>query len=260
MKTFIVMELFLLISSIGISAQTADNNTAQAEYMNQHNRLAVYKKALKLEMKHPDLSRILIGNHLKSAWTGNSKPDSIITWDSTESQWFVYYMLAYTYDTNGKNTLDIAYSRDTSTNQIDTLWKEEYSYDAKGNNTSYVYYAKANYNHPLIVWKKDEYTYDDKGNVTLEIDYSWNTSQWIVADKKTFYYSGQIPTLTNHISENIIRVYPNPTKDIIVFDLSNISGSATVELYDMEGKNIKEKKLHENSQISVGNLPKGLYL
>ena len=35
-----------------------------------------------------------------------------------------------------------------------------------------------------------------------------------------------------------INIYPNPAKEYIVFDLTNISSSSTVELFDMQGKKV----------------------
>jgi photosystem II stability/assembly factor-like uncharacterized protein len=55
-------------------------------------------------------------------------------------------------------------------------------------------------------------------------------------------------------------VYPNPSKDFVTFDLPYNSKSATVELYDIQGKKVIQQKLTETKQIAVGHLPKGLYL
>jgi hypothetical protein len=57
-----------------------------------------------------------------------------------------------------------------------------------------------------------------------------------------------------------INIYPNPAKEYMVFDITNISSSATVELFDIQGKKVLEQKLPENRQVSVSSLPKGLYL
>ena len=67
-------------------------------------------------------------------------------------------------------------------------------------------------------------------------------------------------TALNDKVKTRINIYPNPAKEYIVFDITNISSSAKVELFDLQGKKVLEEKLSENKQISISNLPKGLYL
>jgi Leucine-rich repeat (LRR) protein len=70
-----------------------------------------------------------------------------------------------------------------------------------------------------------------------------------------------LATDLNATEENSnISVYPNPATAFFTFDLKNISESAMVELFDLQGKKVLEQKLSENKQISVSNLPKGLYM
>jgi hypothetical protein len=52
----------------------------------------------------------------------------------------------------------------------------------------------------------------------------------------------------------------DPAKEYIIFDLTNISSSAMVELFDLQGKKVLERKLTDNKQVSVSNLPKGMYI
>jgi len=69
-----------------------------------------------------------------------------------------------------------------------------------------------------------------------------------------------VPTNNTDRREEVIFIYPNPSKEFIVFDLTNISESSIVELFDIQGKKVLEQMLSENKQISVSSLPKGLYL
>jgi hypothetical protein len=57
-----------------------------------------------------------------------------------------------------------------------------------------------------------------------------------------------------------MNVYPNPASEYIVFDVTNISESATVELFDNQGKKVLEEKLPVTGQISISHLAKGYYL
>jgi photosystem II stability/assembly factor-like uncharacterized protein len=77
---------------------------------------------------------------------------------------------------------------------------------------------------------------------------------------KTTNGGGLVSAAETRKLESTISVYPNPAKDFVVFDLPNGSESATVELYDIQGKKVIQQKLTETKQISVGHLPRGLYL
>ena len=68
------------------------------------------------------------------------------------------------------------------------------------------------------------------------------------------------PTLDPGIHNSIISVHPNPAKEFIVFDLTNILSSAIVELYDLQGKKVMEKKISGDKRVTIGNLPKGMYM
>ena len=132
------------------------------------------------------------------------------------------------------------------------------TYDANGNNTLYVSYHWDETTSQWVGDSKNECTYDANGINTLIVS-NW-ANWWYPYDKATYYYSEHNITLIPEISEKHIRVYPNPAKDFIVFDLTNISKYAKVEIFDNQGKKILEQKLSENKQISVSNLSKGLYL
>lgn len=185
----------------------------------------------------------------------------------------------YIYDANGKMT----------SQSLDLWWKYEYTWDANGNMTTRNYYtwdeSKSTWNlQDTLMWKytydsignmtsqsfdskdekwKYEYTYDTNANKTREIFYPWNNSiaDWGVADTRTtWYYSDHTATSILNTTTPNLTVYPNPAKDLVLFDLPNSSGSATVELYDIQGKKVIQQKLTETRQLAVGQLPKGLYL
>ena len=105
---------------------------------------------------------------------------------------------------------------------------------------------------------KVEYTYDANGNNTLYNSFLWNKTngQWSAFNRLTNYYSVPI-TIFN---PEILNVYPNPAIDYVVFEVNKISKSATVEIFDMQGKKVIEKKLNENGQISISNLTRGMYV
>ena len=76
------------------------------------------------------------------------------------------------------------------------------------------------------------------------------------------FYKGDLPT--NTLSEtkiDEIKLYPNPTNNIITIDLgnNNIKG-ATITLLDMIGKTIKSQiVINQNETIDLSNVSKGVY-
>ena len=60
-------------------------------------------------------------------------------------------------------------------------------------------------------------------------------------------------------SQNNIKLYPNPTKDIVFLESKEIINS--LELYDLQGKLLKEKSCNSNKvQVSIQDLPNAVYL
>ena len=159
-------------------------------------------------------------------------------------------------------TLHIYYDWDEITSQWENISKDEYTYDANGNNTLYNGY---DWDITTSQWNdrfKIEFTYDDNGNTTSSI-YNSNEPTYgrcCGSFKATYYYSEHNFTFIPKIQDKDIGVYPNPATEFIAFDLTNISETAIVELFDIQGKKVLEQKLSENKQISISNLPKGLYM
>jgi YD repeat-containing protein len=177
----------------------------------------------------------------------------------------------YTYDANGMMT----------SQSLDLDWKYDYTWDTYGNMTTRNYYtwdeSKSTWNlQDTLLWKytydsignmtsqsligkwKYEYTYDGDGNKIQELFFLWDNR--IADTRTTWYYSDRTATSILNTTTPNLTVYPNPAKDFVVFNLPNGSESATIELYDIQGKKVIQQKLTETRQLAVGQLPKGLYL
>ena len=113
-----------------------------------------------------------------------------------------------------------------------------------------------------VAYYKSEYTYNTGGNNWSIISYNWDeiANKWITAYITTYYYSEHNITFVPEIPEMHINVYPNPASDYIVFDISNISDSAIVEIFDNQGKKVLKQQLSVTGQIIISNLANGLYL
>jgi hypothetical protein len=215
-------------------------------------------------------------------------------YETSNSQWIAYMKREYSYDINGDINSVIYFNRDTANTQWNAYMKEEYAYNTGDSKTL----ALVNYfnwdiaNTQWLVYAKDEYTYDANGNITLIIEYeydadlsqwfniskfettydaygdintvnySWNrtTNEWDAYYETTVYYPQHDITGVRVIPQSKISVYPNPASGYVIFDGINVSSSAKVEVFDMEGKKVLEQKIPENRQINVGSLHKGQYL
>jgi hypothetical protein len=225
---------------------------------------------------------------------GNLTSDRIYYFDWTAGQWVSSNKNEYSYDANGNIISRIFYDWDRTIGQWVYNINIEYHYDDYGNNTSTVYYHWEENTSKWVGYNKIEYQYLTNGKKSLETYFDWihSDSQWVsnswlqftyddddnITLSKYFsrlddsqdewfeeiaiyyYYLDLNPTLVTGLSESKISVYPNPASDYVVFDLPNISESATIELFDIQGKKVLELKLSENKQVSLSNLSKGLYM
>ena len=62
----------------------------------------------------------------------------------------------------------------------------------------------------------------------------------------------------NDSTKDAVNIYPNPVKDQL--SVSGISREQPYEIYSLEGKLLKTGKYQTGKNISVGSLPKGVYL
>jgi len=61
------------------------------------------------------------------------------------------------------------------------------------------------------------------------------------------------------VGETKIKVYPNPASEYIVFDLDEISSSAKVMIYSIQGKLITSQELNVSTEVNLNGFSKGTY-
>jgi len=66
-------------------------------------------------------------------------------------------------------------------------------------------------------------------------------------------------TVEDFYAENSVKVYPNPVIDVLNVDILNLADNQLVEIYDLTGKKILNKKLTGNT-IDVNSLLSGIYI
>lgn len=63
------------------------------------------------------------------------------------------------------------------------------------------------------------------------------------------------------LSEHDWSIYPNPSGGIFLIELpGNISGAASVEIFDLNGKLMHQRSLFQQTKLDLASLPKGIYL
>ncbi len=61
------------------------------------------------------------------------------------------------------------------------------------------------------------------------------------------------------VGKSPIKVYPNPTSDVIRFDMQGESKVMDFELMDMQGQTVLRQKVSSSEEISTRHLPQGIY-
>jgi hypothetical protein len=176
------------------------------------------------------------------------------SWNLDNNEWIVFDNQEFIYDVNGNITKDVDYDWVDSLNNWVLSWQEEFEFN-------YSYSIE-----DLLVpegYHDMNYLGVPMKNMVIQYRFSsWNdiANQMVVEEKMNLYYSGVIPTETNTDKESLIKVYPNPAKDYIVFQLRNSLETATIEIYDLKGDNVAWNEFQGSTNLFVGNLNGGFYL
>jgi Secretion system C-terminal sorting domain/SprB repeat/Ig-like domain CHU_C associated len=90
--------------------------------------------------------------------------------------------------------------------------------------------------------------------------FNWNTARGSGAIIENFSNKVDFLVLSNNSFDNNtnLKVYPNPSSSVFTVD---IDGNATIEVYDLVGKQIVRKNVASGtSQLDLSNFSKGVYL
>lgn len=223
-----------------------------------------------------------------SQWVNNLKTEYTYDINGNLTQYIDYYWeisywvqiqkTEYTYDTNGNLTQEIDYYWDGVQWFID--WKTDYTYDTNGNLTQYI-----NVYWNGVEWSNDwkiEFTYNNLYSFTDLIlpffysntgvkmffnhmltngkGYVWDVilNDWKINDNFDFYYSEKDILSISEITEEQLKIFPNPVSNILTIK-SEIIPIDKVIIYSILGKKIKEIRIDFNN-IHTEDLSKGLYL
>ena len=98
----------------------------------------------------------------------------------------------------------------------------------------------------------------DKTNCTLYVPTESKTAYQAANQWKDFANIVEITTAIPTVNKASISLYPNPVMND--FYVSGINGTALLNLFDINGKMLLNKEVTNNKLISVGTLPKGMYV
>jgi hypothetical protein len=217
----------------------------------------------------------------------------VILWNGDTGQWIKDFKFDYSYDSNGRQTLETDYSWDMDSSDWIAKYKNEITYNTNEGKTIYTGFvwdtismtwsenSKSEYffngSNNIITeimsnWDKVtnnwinnikfEYIYDMNGNENLFIMSYWNKSanQWQLDSKAYSYYSLHNITKSSIIQiPDIVKLYPNPVKDVINLEINSMS-AATCRLYNSNGQLIKVINVRQGlNTVNVNDLQTGIY-
>lgn len=148
-------------------------------------------------------------------------------WSPESSEWIVSQKSVDEYNNNGEDSVTSIYSWNSSENQWQGLIRYEMTYGT------------------------------DKSFVN---QYSGQDGQWVFTSRVISYYSGYTVTGIKNPATFEISVYPNPAREFIMIDLNDNSNSATIEIYNIQGKKVLYQRITGKEPINISDLPKGIYL
>jgi hypothetical protein len=102
------------------------------------------------------------------------------------------------------------------------------------------------------------------GTVILRIPFNNLLNQTlnlqIVENTSTRTQQINLATGLNDINGSKIRIYPNPTNDIIKIEGLTKNENTIIKLYDLQGKLILSRELKEKGSIDISDLNNGVYV
>lgn len=218
-------------------------------------------------------------------------------WSASDADWQTNFKNKNVYDAYGNLETVKIVKWDTKIGRWINFKRDEFEYTENGqllNSTNY-FWALGNSNDAKGEWvakEKTVNTFEGAQNLIQSAFYKWDKTnkQWMDAHKKEFYQhntDGQaaksalfywnpagkvwikgfqsIYNLSPKqsplalVSSNL-KVYPNPTDDVITFDIDKGKKPIRVQLFDMKGKEILSQILKDNGQVKVGHFSEAMYL
>ena len=196
-------------------------------------------------------------------------------WNSSTQQWSETTRYEYTYDSEGDYILYMVSNWDSFGELWTPNYKYDYTFDSNRNLTTELFSGWDDVAQQWMAEQVFEFTYDNSypsEDVIIHFserytrhkmlgytakEWDANTQEWLTDRRGNYYFSDETVGITP-ATETGIEIFPNPTNDVITFNLENTKPT-TIQLYDAQGKYLQTQALAQNNQVSVRHLDSGLY-
>ena len=165
--------------------------------------------------------------------------------------------ITYTYTAGGQQDSIITYLYDYDTEDFEALSLEDYDYDAEGRLTDqYVITYQLSGEDDMT---RESFTYVADTDYVAEskyYEYDYTTDSYVLIQSTTYFYSGDITSISPSAQSVALRAWPNPATEWLRVDLSE---PATFRLYDQSGKLVSRGQYLPGRDIELAGLPAGMY-
>ncbi len=170
-------------------------------------------------------------------------------WDAENETWTEQLKLFYTYNDNDDPSLIMM------SYQFQGIWlemgKQEFTYD-----------EDYNFDELVIPYIDEQDAVYDFHKMITDIKFQFKdlgTGQWKVVNHFEFFYS--LHDYNNIVENrtNNVKVFPNPTTDIITISVPDYQDDIRFSLIDIQGRELFNQTINNNKSINVSEFESGVY-
>ena len=204
---------------------------------------------------------------------GLSNIEYYYNYNSDSLSWELYRKEKNRYNQNGNQTLYENYFLNRETGNLEGSSKYEREFDNHGNvitsksynwlvsdtiwngNFGYIYTYDYNYlaKDILVPYVGSNEIHKTISSTPLE----FVDGEWLEMETRTYHYSGNILLAIDALNQFQLDVLPNPANNFINFE--GLEAGASIRILNTNGNIILESDISENQQLSVSELPVGVY-
>ena len=169
------------------------------------------------------------------------------TWDEDSIQWINEYKDEFTYD--DYMNLVLVLEEEWNGSQWRKSFKTELTY-----NNAYPF------DELIIPWMYMEEWQPLINHMPVEmISSEYLGSAYVLSDRTQFNFSEIIITGINNIESNQVGLYPQPANGYVTFEWESSNPASDLDLYDVNGRLVLQKKIEKNKAVDIQHLAPGLY-
>lgn len=198
-------------------------------------------------------------------------------WHPEEEEWMEGLLVEIAYHSSGAYTQYLYQVKEEDFWR--PVWQELIDYDEEDNVIFTAFYS----------WNQNTATLDLFNEVEREIDWDYTMEQLAVpaayssnpnfihkidalvisnysggslANQITevFFYSPFVFLSAQNADQGLFQLYPNPSEGMVYLKTQGTHGPLRMELYDLQGRKVMDRLVAGDAQISLAELPKGLYV